>query len=230
MRELYGHASVRQLWQNHGFFPCFFLKWDDVSCKDILFGVICHIQKSETYLAQAGVCCHEVATFYDTFDELVRQWFTCFIMESKGAQEFLFYGIVLHKLRWQLYEIPPYIGTRKTFEPGVGEHSVKAVTKLMQEGLYLSQGQEGRFFFCRLGEVHHYAHVWTNVVAFMVYPLSLEFCHPGSSLFALAWEEVCIEHSQITAVFIEYFVCLHVRMVYWNLFVFLEGNTIQFVG
>ena len=64
----------------------------------------------------------------------------------------------------------------------------------------------------------------------MVYPLSLEFCHPGTSLLALAREEVGIEYSQIASVFIKYLVCLDVWVVYRYLFVLLKGDAIQFVG
>lgn len=85
-------------------------------------------------------------------------------------------------------------------------------------------------FLCWLGKVHYHTYVRTYVVALMVYPLSLEFCHPGTSLLALAREEVGIEYSQIAAVFIKYLVCLDVWVVYRYLFVLLKGDAIQFVG
>ena len=62
----------------------------------------------------------------------------------------------------------------------------------------------------------------------MVYPLSLEFCHPCTSLFALAWEEIGIEYSQIAAVLVEHLVCFHVGMVYGYVLVLLEGDSVEF--
>ena len=107
---------------------------------------------------------------------------------------------------------------------------MKAVTKLVQEGLNLAQGEEGWFLGCWFGEVHHYADVWTNVNALMINPLSLEFGHPGTALLTLAWEEVGVEYGKITAVFIEYLVCLYVWMIYRNILVLLEGDTVKLVG
>ena len=104
------------------------------------------------------------------------------------------------------------------------------MAKLVQEGLYLAQGEEGWLLGCWLGEVHHHAYVWTNVNALMVNPLSLEFCHPGTALLALAREEVGIEYGEIAAVLVEYLVCLHVWMVYRNILVFLEGDAVELVG
>ena len=100
----------------------------------------------------------------------------------------------------------------------------------MEEGLNLAQCQEGRLFFGRFGEVHHHAHVWTDVSSFMVYPLSLELGHPSSALLAFAREEVGVENGEIAAVLIEYLVCLHVWMVYRDVLVFLEGDAVELVG
>ena len=104
------------------------------------------------------------------------------------------------------------------------------MAKFVQEGLYLAQGEEGWLLGCWLGEVHHHAYVWTNVNALMVNPLSLEFCHPGTALLALAREEVGIEYGEIAAVLVEYLVCLHVWMVYRNILVLLEGDAVELVG
>ena len=151
-------------------------------------------------------------------------------MEGKGAQEILLHRIVFHKLGWQLYEVPPYIGARKTLETGVGKHAVEAVTKLVEEGLYLAQGQEGWLLGGRLGEVHHHADVRAHIGALVIYPLSLELCHPGTSLLALAREEVCIEYCQIAAILIEYLVCLDIRMIDRDVLVLLEGDAVELVG
>ena len=151
-------------------------------------------------------------------------------MEGEGAQEILLYRIVFHKLGWQLYEVPPYIGARKTLETGVGKHAVEAVTKLVEEGLYLAQGQEGWLLGGRLGKVHYHAHMRAHIGALVIYPLSLELCHPGTSLLALAREEVGIEDCQIAAVLIEYLVCLDIRMIDRDILVLLEGDAVELVG
>ena len=98
----------------------------------------------------------------------------------------------------------------------------------MQEGLHLAKGQQGWLLGCRFGEVHHHADMRTYVLSLMVYPLSLEFCHPCTSLFTLAWEEIGIEYSQIAAVLVVHLVCFHVGMVYGYVLVFLEGDSVEF--
>ena len=108
--ELYGHTGILSLWQNHRLLPCLLLEWDDVGGEFIFLGVVCHVEQTETYLAQAGIGCHEVAALYDALNELVGQWLAGLVMEGKGAEKVFLYRIVLHKLRWQLYEIPPYVG------------------------------------------------------------------------------------------------------------------------
>ena len=40
--------------------------------------------------------------------------------------------------------------------------------------------------------------------------LTLEFGHPSTALFALAWEEIGIEHGKIAAIAVEYLVSLNV--------------------
>ena len=59
-------------------------------------------------------------------------------MEGEGAQELLFYGVVLHELRRQLHKVPQHVGARKTLEARISEHAVQRVAKLVQEGLYLA--------------------------------------------------------------------------------------------
>ena len=67
---------------------------------------------------------HEVAALHDAVNQFVRQRLARLIMESKGAQEFLLNGIVLHELRGQLYEVPPHVGAAETLEARVGKHAV----------------------------------------------------------------------------------------------------------
>ena len=151
-------------------------------------------------------------------------------MEGEGAEEVFFYRIVFHKLRGQLDKVPPYVGARETLEASVGEHAVQAVSKLVEEGLYLAQGQEGWLLLGRFGEVHHYAHMRAHIVALVVDPLPLELCHPSSSLLTLAREEVGVEDGEITAILVEHLVCLHVWVIDWNVLVLLEGDAVELVG
>ena len=230
MRELHGHTGVWQLWHHDRLLPCLLLEWDDVVGELVLLRVVRHVEETETYLAQASVGCHEVAALHDALYQLVWQWLARLVMEGEGAEEVLLHRIVLHKLGWQLHEVPPYVGARETLEASVGEHAVQAVSKLVEEGLYLAQCQEGWLLLGRFGEVHHYTHMRAHIVALVVDPLSLELCHPSSSLLTLAREKVGVEDGEITAILVEHLVCLHVWVIDWDVLVLLEGDAVELVG
>ena len=151
-------------------------------------------------------------------------------MEGEGTQELFFDGEVLHELRGQLDEVPPHIGATQTLETGIGKHAVQRVTELVEEGLHLTQCQQGRFLLRRLGKVHHHTDLRTNILALTVDPLTLIFCHPCPTLLAFARMEVGIEYCQERAVLIENLVGLHVRMIDGNIFVLFEANAIQTVS
>ena len=104
------------------------------------------------------------------------------------------------------------------------------MSELVQEGLHLAQCEQGRFVVGRFREVHHHAHVWSDVHPLLRDPLSLVFGHPCSTLFALAGVEVGIEHGEIASVAVEHLIRLHVGVVDGNILVLLEGDAIEFVG
>ena len=151
-------------------------------------------------------------------------------MECEGAQEFLLHSVVFHKLRRQLNEIPPYIGTAEALESGVGKHAMKRMSELMKECLHLAQRQQSRLFGSRLSQIHHHAYVRTYVHALAVNPLTLEFGHPCTALLALARMEVGVEHSQIRAVLVEHLVCLNVGMIHLDVLVLLECDAVEACG
>ena len=66
-----------------------------------------------------------------------------------------------------------------------------------------------------------------HVVSLAVYPLPLKLGHPGTALFALAWEEVGIQHGQIRAIPVGYLVGFHVGVIHRDVFVLLEGDAVQ---
>ena len=101
------------------------------------------------------------------------------------------------------------------------------MTELVQEGLHLAQREQRRLLVGRLCEVHHHAHVRTNVHTLAVYPLTLKLCHPGSALLALARMEVGVEHGKERTVLVEHLVSLHVRMVHLNVRALLERDAVE---
>ena len=150
-------------------------------------------------------------------------------MEGERAQEFLLDGVVLHELRRQFHEIPPYVCSREALESSVGEHTMERVSEFMQEGLHFAQCEQSRLFLGRLRQIHHHAHVGSHVHSLPVYPLSLVFRHPGSSLLSLSGVEVGIEHGEVFPVVVKHLICLHIGVVHWYLLVLLERDAIQSV-
>ena len=100
----------------------------------------------------------------------------------------------------------------------------------MEEGLHLTQCQQGRLLFRRFREVHHHTHMRTVVHSLAVDPLTLVFRHPGPTLLTFSRMEVGIEHREIGAILIKHLVSLHVRMIDGNRRILLEGDTIETVG
>ena len=107
---------------------------------------------------------------------------------------------------------------------------MKGVAKLVEEGLHLAQTQQRGRILSGLRQVHHHAHVRTDVLALVVDVLTLEIGHPGTALLALAGMEVGIEHGQVTAVAVEYLIGFHVGVVDGYLAVLAERDAVELVG
>ena len=230
VRELHRHARVLQLFAQDGFLPRTFLESRDVGGELVTLCVVCHVQQTETHLSQTGGSCHEVAALHDAAYQFVGQWLACLIMEGEGSEEVLLHGEVLHKLRRQFHEVPPYVGARQRFKAGVGKHAVQRVSELVQEGFHLAQCQQCRLLVGRFRQVHHHTDVRTYVFALLGNPLTLILRHPGTALFTLAGMEIGIEHSQIASVLVEHLVGFHVGMIHRDILVLLERDAIQAVG
>ena len=195
--ELHRHARVGQLLCYHGFLPCLLFKGYEVAGKRLFHGVVGHVEQSEAHLPHATVGSHEVAAPDYACYQFVRDGFARLVVESKRAQELLFHGIILHKLRRQFHKVPQHVGTAEAFKARVGKHSVERVAELVQERLHLAERKQRRLVLRRLCKVHHNAHVRTHILAVAVNPLPLILRHPCASLLALARMEVGIEHGKV---------------------------------
>ena len=230
VRELHRHTGVLQLLPQDSLLPGLFLEGDDIGGKLLPLCVIGHIQQSERHLSQTRCSSHEVAALHDTLYQLVGQRFPRLVVEGEGTQKLLLDSVVLHELRRQLHEVPPYIRAAETLETGIGEHAVQGVAELMKECLHFTECQQGRLLLRGLGEVHHHADVRTDVLTFLVDILSLKLRHPRTALLALARMEISIEYGQERAVLVEHLVRLDVGMIHGNVLVFLEGYSVQLVS
>ena len=65
------------------------------------------------------------------------------------------------------------------------------------------------------------------VGAVFIYPLVFVGGHPGTALFTFPGMEIRVQYGQESSVFVEHFVCRHVRMVYRNVGIFLECDAVQ---
>ena len=114
------------------------------------------------------------------------------------------------------------------------------MAEFVKECLHFAQREQGWVLSGRLRKIHHHADVRSHILlgaylaivelAFLFNPLPLELSHPGSTLLALTWIEVGIEHSQIRAVAVEHLVGLHVGMIDGNVAILLECDAIQTIG
>ena len=57
---------------------------------------------------------------------------------------------------------------------------MQGMPEFVEEGFHLVISQQCRLAFCRFGEIHDYRYMWTAVFTGIFYPLSFEFCHPGT--------------------------------------------------
>ena len=114
------------------------------------------------------------------------------------------------------------------------------MAELMEEGLHLSQCQQGRFLVSRFREIHHHTDVRPYILHIIrsegllhvltLHPLALVFRHPGTSLLTLAGMEVGIKDGEIRTVLVEHLVGFHVRMIDRDILVFLECDAVETIG
>ena len=110
------------------------------------------------------------------------------------------------------------------------QHTMNGVTKLMQQRFHLVEGEEGGLGLCRSGKVHHDDNVWAAVFALLIDILRFDVVHPCARLLAVAREEVRVKHGQEATVCVIDLIGSYLGMIDRDLFVFLEGDTIQLGG
>ena len=221
MSEVRTHACAFLLLQYGGIFPRIFFVCLYVVFKRCFPVVPCHVEQAEADLAHAGVCHVEVGCIYYFLDFLFGWLFTGFVMSCKRVEEFFFREEVFHELRWQFHEVLVDVGAAQTFIRGACHHAVQGMSEFVQERVHLRRREQCRLVLRGLGEVHDQRDVRAAVCAVFL-PLSFVFCHPCSRMFAFSRVEIHVEHGQVRAVAVEYFVCLHIGVIDGDAVVFLE--------
>ena len=105
---------------------------------------------------------------------------------------------------------------------------MQGMPEFVEEGFHLVISQQCRLAFCRFGEIHDYRYMWTAVFTSIFYPLSFEFCHPGTGTFTFARMEIRIQYGEETSVFIQHFVSIHIFVIYRDIRVLMKRDAIQF--
>ena len=104
----------------------------------------CHIEIAERELAYAGISGVIVIGSLDLLNQFIGDFLTGLIMLRKRIQELFLAEEVLVELRGQFDEITRYGCTRLRGIVAACEHTVQAVTELVQEGFCLVVGQQRR--------------------------------------------------------------------------------------
>ena len=226
--ETHAHATIVQGLQHHGLFPSLTFEGAYVLGKWSAEGVVCHIQQAEAYLTATCITALEVAALANALDKFLGHGFACLIVACESIQEFGLGGIVFHELGGEFYEVPVNVGARQSFVSHLREYGMQGMTELVQEGLHLAQGEQGGTFLGGFGEVHHYGHDGTHVLAGLVFnPLFAVCGHPGTGLLVGTGMEVGKKNGQERTVGILHAVCHHIGVVHRNVCGTFKGNAIQ---
>ena len=105
---------------------------------------------------------------------------------------------------------------------------MQGVPELMQEGVYLVEGEQGGAVGLRFREVHGQGNVRARAVqAALCFAI---IGHPCPTLFAVARMEIRIKHGEMAAVGIFHLVCLHIGVVNGDIRIFLKGDAVEARG
>ena len=136
---------------------------------------------------------------------------------------------MLHELGRHLYKVARHIGTRERSIVAVGEDAVERVAELVEQRFHLVHIQHGRLVDGRLAEVEHQRHDRNLVFTVTSVILLSEVGHPRARALALTREEVHIDDGNDLAPII-HFKSLHIRMIYRQIAILLEGDPIEVVA
>ena len=192
-------------------------------------GVPCHVQVTERQLANACVGSVIGLRRVHAVQQFLRQRSACLVMLGKCVQELFLVDEVLVELTRQLHEIARHVGAGRVVVLATGEHAVKAVSELVQEGANLVIGKQRGLGVRGAGEVHH-VHDVRTAVGLALAPLRLEVVHPRTSALAVPRVEIGIIHGQIFALLVKHLVGANLRVVGLDIFVLLEGDAVQTLG
>ena len=97
----------------------------------------CHIKVAEAKLAHARISSMIGSSTLDFVHKVLWDDFACLIVLGKGIKELFLAEEVLVELAWQLYEVAWYVRSVLRSVLALSEHTMQAVTKLVEESLYL---------------------------------------------------------------------------------------------
>ena len=130
-------------------------------------------------------------------------------------------GPVLHYLGRELDKVPGHIRAAERCIPSLGEHAVKRMSELVQEGAEFIVGKQRRSRLRRFREIgdNAYQRTFLNAVPDA---LAAELRHPCTAPLGGAREEVCIKQCQMASISILHIIHLHILVIYRNILPFLE--------
>ena len=101
------------------------------------------------------------------------------------------------------------------------------MTELMQESLYLIEGEQGRSGLGGFGEIHYDGDVRSLTNSIFVVFLLAETCHPSSALLGLAREKIRVDDADEATVVISDIEPFDIRMVDNDVLVFGEVQSVE---
>ena len=96
----------------------------------------------------------------------------------------------------------------------------------MQESAHLIVRKERRFLRSRPSKVHH-IHNMRTMIFLANHILRLEVVHPCAAAFTIPRVEVRIINGQELTLLVKHLICRHFRVIYLDILILLEGDTIQ---
>ena len=158
--------------------------------------------------------------------EFLRQFLAGLIMFRKGIKEFLLVDEVLVELRGQFHKVTRHVRSALRCILAAREHTMQAMTELVQEGAYLIISEQCRFL-CRLAREIHHVHDMRTMVFLLADKLRLEIIHPRAAALTVPRMEVSVVHREELTLLVEDLVSRYFGVINLNLLVFFELDAIE---
>ena len=192
-------------------------------------GVVCHINHTVGHLADIVVCCEVLFRGDNFIPQLLGHLLASLVVNGNNVEEFGLDCPILQHLAGELHKVAIDIRTRHRLVGTLSKQAVQAVTKLVEEGLELIEGEERGSILSGFGEVATERDEGAILNTINRFHLP-ESGHPRTATLGCTGEEVHIENAEEVAILLQHLVSFHIGVVNLNSAILHKTDTIEPLG